>query len=743
MFQNFLKYLSAIPRKHPWFTIGAIATFFILAIVSSQNVYYDQGVETYFSKDSKVYSQFLAYSRNFGGGNAAYIFIKGDDILTREVFEYMLTLEKEIAKIPGVTGVTSPANIVVSLYGDLPEDELLLRNIALDRASSMIPDNSFALMRISLTDNEDEYNQIAKIIENKLEYITKPVGVTVVATGDPILRYQIQEAIGSSMSAMFLTSIVLMIAILLIVFRGIVRHKIMALSPLIMAVITAVSAFGIMPIIGIPLTEMTNGFLPILIGLSIEYAVQFQSRYEEERKLGNSVDTSLTNAIQNTGQAIILAMVTTVIGFLSMYFSGVPALGYFGLMVSVGLIIAFILSITLLPALYKIIDRSNKTHPKSNEANKNLVLKNKLDMSRYLSKYVALRPKTVLAIGLVVVVVGGYGYSHVGLETDFMKYMPQDLPAIQRINELQRIMGSQDSIIVIIENEEVLSKNFIEKIDALGRYIDGVEQDVEGKDSIAEVIKEFSGTLPDDENTFRYYLSAIPPEMKTKYVSGNTLMAVYFPVKNMDWIKFKELYNRINEEVRFFGISSGFYLTGSAVLKMFISDLIINGQQKMTLASYLLVFILLFVVYRSVSKSIIPIIAISSVIAVVGGVMFGFGMPRTLLTASLNSMIIGLGIDFSIHITERYREERSKGKTPEEAVTITVNRIGRAITTSALTMAGGFAAMMVSDFPMMRNFGFISLIAIIFSLIAALTIVPAFLVFVDKEKENFKNKLVE
>ncbi len=722
MFRAFLSFLSALPRRYPYLVIGVVIVLFVSGMLSAKYVRYDQGVETYFSEDKKEYVEFKMFSRAFGGSESAYILIKGDDVLSRDVLEYMLSLEKEIRKIPGVADTDSPASQIVKSLGYLPQDEKLLREIVAKSGRNLIPKKTLALINVRLDAKESEFDVIAKEMEERINLVERPPGITAEATGSPLLNYQIEQAIGGSMRIMFLASLVLMVIILFSVFRGIVRGKFMVFAPLLLALITSVLTFGLMPLLNIPLTEVTNGFLPVLIGLSIEYAVQFQSRYEEERRAGIGVDDAIKNAVNNTGQAIVLAMVTTVIGFLSMFFSGVPALGYFGLTVSIGLIIAFFLTLTLLPSFYKVRDSEVKTSKK--------VKKEDSRLYGAIARGVSGHPKTVIGITILLVVAGGYGYTHVELQTDFMKYLPQDLPAIQRLNELQSITGSQDFLVLVLSGEDVFSQKFISDAEKVARYVDNAEDAITGYDSPLKTLSVIYPGLSDKQ--LISLARSMPSSIKDRYFSGKSLMAIYFKVSSMDWLKFRELYDRVKREVKFAGFPDGFYLTGDVALKMFISDLIINGQKKMTIGSYLLVFILLLAVYRSFSKALIPLIAISTVITVVGGVMYAFDIPKTLVSASLNSVIIGLGIDFSIHISERYREEREKGRTSEEAVYITTTRIGRAITTSALTMAGGFGAILFSSFPIMRTFGLISLVAILFSLIAAITIVPALLVFSDR-----------
>lgn len=154
------------------------------------------------------------------------------------------------------------------------------------------------------------------------------------------------------------------------------------------------------------------------------------------------------------------------------------------------------------------------------------------------------------------------------------------------------------------------------------------------------------------------------------------------------------------------------------------------GQSKMTIGAYILIVILMFMVYRSLTKVVVPLIAITTVIAILNAFMFVFGIKQTMLSTTMNSMVLGLGIDFSIHVLKRYLEERSFD--PMMSVIRTVERTGKAITISALTMAGGLGALLLSPFPLMQTFGVLSLIAILFSLLASLTVVPAFLMITEK-----------
>jgi len=731
MATSIFDFFSKIVSKAPIFIIIAVILLFMAGLELSQQVKLDQGYKTYFSKEHKEFRQSELYFKDFGTSIAsAYIFVKGDDVVNYDTFEYMLELEDSLSNIDGIGETKSAARSVVNAYGYLPQDENVLRDFVNKYASFLVPKSSFALIELEVTTtSESDYDQIAKEIERKLDIIPKPAGVVVEATGNPVVRYQTNQAIGGSMAMMGMAAVTLMVMILVIVFRGVVARKRFLMLPLVISIFTTVMVYGLMPIIGIPLTDVTNAFFPVLIGLSIEYAAQFQGRFEEEMRKGLTSIKAATNSIKSVGVALSLAMITTVIGFLSMVFSGVPALSWFGFLSAIGLVIAFLLSLTFLPAILIVMEKGKREE--AEKAGERDLMAGFLET---LSLIPTKNPKTVLVVTLLLVTVGYYGYANVGLLTDFNKYVPQDLPAIQKMDELENLVGSSDRMIAVVETDE-LNGEYLSKIETLSEYIVATEPQITAYDNLNRVILRYNGEIPANDVELLYVLDNIPSEQTRRYLSGNTI-AIYFTVSSMDWLEFRNLYNRVNDAINFFGLEEGYYLTGDVVLKMFVADLIVNGQAKMTMASFALVTILLLFVYRSFRNAIVPLLPITTTIVLVGAFMYLTGMNRTLISASLNSLTVGLGIDFSIHVMERYFEERKLGRSPEESVDITVKNIGKAIMTSGLTMAGGFGAMMVSPFPIMREFGLVSVVAILLSLLAALTVVPAFLIVTERFKER-------
>ncbi len=745
MFQELLSTLSQFVARRPGLIVSIVALVVILSAISAQNVHLVSGTESMFSEKNVVYRQYKLYQKDFGvGAERIFIMVKGDDVVNRELYSYMLDLQRRIEDIEGVDGTVSVASVISEIYGGLPTDEALLKKATELYANDLVPKQTLALIFVQLTTTDkDKQEEIAKEIERVISFSNPPAGVRVEVTGTPALGYQIKEEIRKSFRITMVASTVLMVLILFATFSGVVRKKYTAFMPLVVSVLSVQTVYGLMPILGIPLSEHTNGALPMLIGLAIEYGAQLQNRYEEERREGREVDDAIAISITRTGLAIVMALVTTVIGFMSMLAPGIPAMAQFGIIAALGLIIAYIFTLTFLPAALKLIDRGEvkeeavKVERKDEKVG---ALERSLSL---ISALTASRPFGILVFAALITVVGFYSSMHVGVETNYHKYVPQELPALQRFNELSRILGGQ-SIYTLVLATDGVDASTLKKVDELAQYVVAKEDLVYDYSSITRLIKEvrraygLGYTLPESDAELSAILAKIPSSDVSRYISGN-LIAVHFSSDADEHNEFVELYESIKRDVKFFGWSSGYYVTGSPVVYGEMGRIMISGQTIMTLTAYIFVVILLLVVYRSLRKAVVPLVAITTVIAVMNTIMYAAGIKQTMMSIALNSITLGLGIDFSIHIMERYFEEREKFAAIE-AVRRTIERTGKAITTAALTMAGGFGSLMFSTFPIVQNFGFIALVAIVFSLLAALTVVPAFLMVTEDLKFRFKAK---
>jgi len=734
-FEDFLKKVSEFIAKRPGLVVSVTALVVIIFLISaSQTEYTSIEYKRYFPIGDPVYKNLKLYEKDFGvRAEGVYIMIKGDDVVNREIYEYMLKLGESLKNLDGVGSVVSPASIIAELNGGiLPSDNSQIRRLTDLYAHQFVPKKTLALIMVTITVTDpDKTMELAKQIERVVKFTHRPVGITTEITGSPVLGYQVVKVSQRETGMTTIASIIAMIVLLFVAFSGAVRKKYMAFMPLIISVFSVIVIVGLLPLAGIKLDPDISSTFPILIGLAIEYAAQIQNRYEHERMRGVDRDNSVVIAVTRTGLAVVLAMLTTVIGFMSMATTLIPETALFGIIMSLGLVIAYIFSITFLPAVLKILDgRDEEVEKKTKQIKKEKrevgILERALTFTASLT---ASKPKVILVLALAVIIFGAYANTQIKLETDIKKYFPENLPAMVKFKELERTMGKQYIYTIILSVDEI-GVDELKRLNELGNYIVNKEDMVYKCDSLSSLIKDYLGRLPESDAELSTILNIIPEDVLKRYMSGHAL-ALYFYTSADTHDKRVELTEYLKRDVRYFGWHEGYYITGGPVIMSHLGEIMLNSQTQMTLVAYGLIVLLLFATYRSIARAIVPLLAITTVIGVLNTMMFLIGIKQTMMSIAINAITLGLGIDFSIHMVERYTEERQK-YSPEKAVTVAIEETGKALVTAALTMAGGFGALMLSTFPMLWDFGFLSFIAIIFSLIGALTVVPAFLMITER-----------
>ena len=262
--------------------------------------------------------------------------------------------------------------------------------------------------------------------------------------------------------------------------------------------------------------------------------------------------------------------------------------------------------------------------------------------------------------------------------------------------------------------------------------------------SIARVVKQMSRALNDKDDP-RY--NRIP--------STRNAVAQYFELYNMsgDPDDFEQLvdFNYKNAQ-----ISARINSTSSEVIKRTVERIekiikndplftraggfaaifselvteVVNGQVKSLLLSLITVALIVMLLFRSPAAGLISAIPLAQALLLLFGLMGYAGIELNIATAMLSSIMVGVGIDYTIHFLWRYREEREHGHTPEGAVKITLTTVGRGIIFNALSVVIGFIVLLVSNFMPVRFFGFLVVVSISTCLFAALMLLPAICIVV-------------
>ena len=426
--------------------------------------------------------------------------------------------------------------------------------------------------------------------------------------------------------------------------------------------------------------------------------------------------------------AILVAMIATGLGFLALYTSEVPMIADFGKMLTIGIIVSFIIaSLFLLPLLNQV--KENELAPKQSKFLYHFT------MNILKFKYI------IIVLAFALAIFGIIFDQKVRVETDVETFMPQDSEALEDIYELRDRVGSTDQIAIVFESDHIISdENLIIIEDQVSylktNYIDQVVR----VNSLLTLAETMNKTI--NEVNIQDMINTLPEEQIKVWVNvDQTKMVVQLMIEKMETNDLDGVLNEL--DVYFSSLESenlNIFITGQAVIDVTMISSLTTGRYTITLLGMLAVFLGLLLIYRNFFKAITPLIPITLIIGWSGLIMYTLDIAYTPLTATLGALIIGIGTEFTILIMDRFNKTVNEYIPLDETIAETVQTIGKPILISAITTIGGFSALIISDFEILKNFGIMTVINLVLAIISTLMIMPIVLYIQTKTRIKFKLK---
>jgi len=748
----------------------------VISIHGAQNIEMASGTETFVEKTSKLYQDYdHLYLRIFATESIA-VLVEGGDVTKPELLKAVDRLHQQVKTMPGVVGTASAASVIkdtnYQMTGQhiIPDSQVEIQSIIASRSSDigmLIPDDTHTIIWVEMagdsTDNEKI--EILRETEKAVEQSGFPPSYDVIVTGDPAFMIAMNNEMTTSMGSLLMISAMLMLVVLYLVFRH-VRWK---LLPLPIVLLGIIYTFGAMGYLQIPLSMVSMSAFPILIGLGIDYAIQFHNRIEEELERGEDEAQAVIETIKHTGPAVLIALTITGLGFFSLFTSSVPMIQDFGKLLLIGIIMCFLSSlfvgVTVIYGLDTLIKKKNNRNNKNGHINHNK--HNKLNsnspklkqpspiassgqedskIEQFLKKTTAIsikHPILVLVIAGLMCFSGLYVDSFVPIQTDVQTFVPQDMPALIDLTHLGDIIGGTDALNVIIKVDDSADPEVLRWMDEFSEHEVERRAHIYDASSIVPIIKSMNGgTIPDNSADIKRLYQQVPPMQKDRYVHGKNMLLLDFGIGNaIGDIGLKgvsELTGIVQEDIAWMSPPPGVEvtITGNSVVFTTVIRALTSGRVAMTLTGLILVFAGLLVIYRDWLKAITPVITMFMVIGWAGGIMYFTGLEYTPMTATLGALILGVGSEYAILMMERYYEEKDKGADPAEAMYAASAKIGKAIVASGLTTLFGFSALIASPFSMNSNFGLVTVMDVALALLATFMVFPAVIVKLDEWRER-------
>ena len=549
---------------------------------------------------------------------------------------------------------------------------------------------------------------------------------------------------------------------------------------------------GYLGIIGPP--NQVSQIAPIiLIGLGVDYAIHFTSRYREEIGSGNTIIGSTSSTLKSVGIALTLATLATIVGFLTNIVSPLPELKDFGILVSSGIFFAFFLVMTFVPAIRTLLDKRAEA---KDRISKEAFLSSGESLLNKIAASSGIIPKKLKLVALTLLVaISGYGYfSFSNLETifEFTDFLPEDSPVVQTLDLLTEEFGGGfgETTSVLIEGENLATPEMHNAlIESLNNLSEKENIVVYAGNVAAESIVGTLGQLLAPEGTVPNAPPAMPDmellatlgsygvdllsgsqgidalkvkdsgdvqglyEYLVNYDSEAFLAYLYFNQDN----KVTALQVRISTSAGSLGaaqlrddiydaftplssIGVSIAATNDAIVTQSVSDLISESQFQSLIFAILASMLFLIIYYLiDIRKPFLGVITILPVVAIVMGTYLGMYLleiPLNPVTSTLSGLAIGIGVPFVIHVTNRFREVLSSSDNPVEAVKTTLKTTGGSLFGSAFTTMAGFGILMTSSLKPFQQMGIVVVVALGFALVASILILPTLLVI----WANYHNK---
>ena len=736
--------------------IGLIALLVIvLSLQGAQLIEMKSGTDTFVEKTSKLYQDFDHLYLNLFSTQSIVVMVEGQDITNPELLKALDRAQLSAANIPGVIEVTSPSTVIKEVNykmtgnAEMPDDEATIKSIVASyMPSALMPDDTHAFMSVVIegTTTDQMQEEILEQTESAVAFAKFPPDYSVIVTGDPAFNVALNYEMNSSMGPLLGISAILMLVVLYMVFQ----HVRWRLLPLPIVLLGIILTFGAMGFLEIPMTMVSMAAFPVLIGLGIDYAIQFHNRIEEELAKGEDAAEAVVQTIKHIGPAVLIALIITALGFFSLFTSAVPMIQDFGKLLLIGIVMCFIVSlfvgVTVIYALHRLEDRKNskKGINKKNDHPSNTTQPDILDrligkMTSFTLKY----PWIILIIASLSCLGGMYVDSMVPLQTDVQTFVPQDMPALLDLKHLGSILGGTDQLNLVIKTDDNANPDLLKWIDEFAQHeVDG-RSHIYGSSSIVPLVKEMNGgEIPDTAEEVEHIYAQIPDSQKQWYLHGGNIMMLNLNIGNamgeLGLEGISELSDTVEEDIKWFVPPPGttVTITGNSVVFFEVIGALTSGRMLMTMLGIVMVFIGLLAIYRDHLKALTPVITMLIVVGWSGGIMYYTGLEYTPMTATLGALILGVGSEYAILMMERYFEEKDKGATPDEAMHEAGLKMGKAIISSGLTTVFGFAALIASPFSMTSNFGFITVIDVTLALFATFVVFPPVLVLLDKHREQ-------
>jgi hypothetical protein len=608
------------------------------------------------------------------------------------------------------------------------------------------------------------------------------------ALGQAVLDNAINEASNESTDQLFMLVIILVIGVLFATFRSPVDVG-LTMFALMMAIIWS-NGFA-------SLLQFEPSFFAVivpilLVGLGVDYGIHLVMRYREELVEDWDIDKASSSSVVFVGSALLLATTTTMVGFLSNVASDLTPIREFGIQVAIGVLSAFLIFVTFIPACRILIDRRYEAKGQKllSDTNEKIVRgrKEEGEQAGILDNFMALgakvaieNPHRVLAVVVAITLITGYGAMGISTEFNFNDFLPEEVEITEHFHYLQDEFRTSNEFSFIYISGSVATFDVFNQINnTQAELSDGDEwvnpdqsmmfsplngmRDLASNNSDINPFDFYNATfeelfnsndadgdlVPDSDEEVRELLDWIMigdgkqvPNMVSNFIyydeetDDYTVAYILVNTKSKN-AYFSEVIEELEkdseglESLETEGKVNSVVVTGAPA----IIDVVVNTINETMMGSIIYTIILSFIIltaifwYTDKQPWLGPLTMVPVLLVLVWilGTMVAIGYALNVFTILIGALTVGLGVTYAIHISHRFIEEMEHHHSLEKAVNNTVKNTGSALFGAAMTTVLGFGVLFFAILPPMKQFGTMTALTIFYSFLSSVWVLPSILV---------------
>ncbi len=697
----------------------------------------------------------------------------------RDFISFLESLQVKLSPISDVISLSEVDNITSTEWGlniDPPMETVPQTKEELDKLAATVfgnemfvnglvsQDSSGTVILVEMSffydDHPKEANKLFKKLETMTASFQGPEKIQL--AGVPMVNIYTAEYMNRDLNTLTPIVILVVMVVMYLSFR-VLKGVFIPLSVVLVALVWTV---GLMGILGRPMTLVVSAMPVMLIAIGIADGIHLFSEYKLLWARFRDRDRAILGTMQQLTKPVIFTSLTTMAGFASLATSNMPSIRDFGLFTSVGVFAAMIFSLTFVPAALKLMK------PPKVRAIKEIGGDSRLTQAlQRLGDAVVRRRRWVFAGTVALAALSVLAITRIKVGSTMVGSFKESSEIYQASEMLNAKFGGTEVMNIIINTK---SKDGIKDPEMLGK-IAALQDTLEAyalvgyTTSLADYVKRINLVMNENDPRFNRVPGKIERVTDMQWVARNgreveverqidisgrdqigqyvllyenaggdnlekltdydySKANIIVQIRTDDTPRLREIETVVDRFARSnFDSDIEVAYVGCASLCVVADDLIIPNQVRSLGIALLVVFGLLAVIFRSAKYGLIGLLPLVLTVLFVFALMSVFGVSLDVATALVASIVLGIGVDYSVHFLSRYRSLRKEGKDFHEAIRETFVTSGRAIVFNSLAVATGFLVLLLSSFWGVVDIGWLVSVNMIFSAILTMVLVPAVL----------------